>query len=87
MVETDKLGPSDHVLVCPGTSHLVGESVKRCVLVDPTPENGLREATQFQVDKVTPARRERCSGVIGRLDAAAMEQIDERLMLVLGLAE
>lgn len=87
IVETNSLDPTDHILVCPGTSHLVPEATIRRVRVEPSETNGLREVTQFQIDKVSPARRDRCREVFGRLEPAIMEQIAERLMLVLGLAD
>ena len=79
--------PTDHVLVCPGTSFLVGDAEPRRVLVMPDETNGLRLPTQFQSDKVSPARRERCGGVIGRLDQGAMSDLTMQLGVILGLAE
>jgi mRNA interferase MazF len=86
IVETDSLEPTGHVLVCPGTSHLVLEATNRRIVVEPSQENGLREITQFQIDKVSPARRDRCGEVIGQLDSETMEMVAMRFMLVLGLA-
>jgi mRNA interferase MazF len=45
--ETDFLAKTDHVLVCPGTSHLAELSEPRRVLVLPDAKNGLRLPTQF----------------------------------------
>jgi mRNA interferase MazF len=87
IVETDSLEPTGHVLVCPGTSHIVPEAINRRIVVEPDAANGLRETTQFQIDKLSPARRDRCGAVIGRLDAGTMAQIGARMILVLGLAE
>ncbi|MGH6785340.1 MAG: type II toxin-antitoxin system PemK/MazF family toxin [Novosphingobium sp.] len=87
IVETDKLDPSDHILVCPGTSFLREAALFRRVLVAPDSINNLRIPTQFQIDRVIGVRRENCGSSIGRLDSATMEQIDAQLMLVLGLAE
>ena len=87
IVETDNLAPGGHVLVCPGTSHLAVDSTNRRILIQPSSVTGLREETQFQIDKVTPARRDRCGAIIGHLDTATMEQINAQLILILGLAE
>ena len=87
VVETDRLAPTNHVLVCPGTSYVLHGTPNRRVLVQPSPENGLREPTFFQIDKINPARRDRCGAVIGSLDSATLEQIDQRLEVLLGLAE
>lgn len=87
IVETDTLSKTDHVLVCPGTSHLIDNSPNRRLLALPDETNGLRQPTQFQIDKTTPARRDRCSAVIGRLGEDDMAEISARLMVLLGLAD
>lgn len=87
VVESDRLAPTNHVLVCPGTSYMLQGVPNRRLLVLPSEENGLREPTFFQADKVNPARRDVCGAVIGRLDQEAMEEIGMRLAVVLGLTE
>ena len=86
ILESDHLAPTGHVLLCPGTSHLA-EAPMRRYQVEPNVSNGLRETTQFQIDKITPARRERCAAVIGKLDDAALAEIGARILVVLGLAD
>lgn len=87
VVESDAMPPTDHVLVCPGTSHLVADAEPRRVLVMPSEKNGLRLPTQFQSDKVTPARRDRCGAVIGQVDAQNLSDLTIQLGVLLGLAE
>ena len=87
VVESDALPPTDHVLVCLGTSRLVADAEPRRVLVMPDAENGLRLPTQFQSDKVSPARRDKCGGVIGRLDRNSLSDLTLQLGVLLGLAE
>ena len=87
VVESDVLPPTDHVLVCLGPSHLVADAEPRRVLVMPDAENGLRLPTQFQSDKVSPARRDKCGGVIGRLDRNSLSDLTLQLGVLLGLAE
>ena len=87
VVETERLQPSTHILVCPGTSVVRPEIELRRVLVIPDQSNNLRLPTQFQIDRATGVRRENCGTVIGRLDPEIMEQINTRLALILGLAE
>lgn len=86
IVETDRLAPTDHVIICPGTSHVRQDVGQRRVYVEPSEANGLRSATQFQIDKVTIARRGKCGPVIGRLEADSTERLNGVLFLVLGLA-
>ena len=87
VIETDRLAPTDHVLICPGTSHVRADVEQRRVLVTPDAANGLRAPTQFQIDKLTVTRRAKCGPVIGQLDKPAMAAIDGLLVLVLGLAD
>lgn len=86
IIESDHLAPTGTVLLCPGTTHLA-EAPMRRFQVEPDPSNGLRETTQFQIDKITPARRERCATVIGSLGDAALAEIGARMLVVLGLAD
>jgi mRNA interferase MazF len=87
IIETDKLAPSDHVLVCPGTTFILPESINRRKLVQPDQSNGLRQPTQFQLDKISVTRRAKCGQVIGRLDAATMAEINYLLSVIVGIAE
>lgn len=87
IVETDLLAPARHVLLCSGTSRLRENLPNRRFLVEPSPANGLREPTQFQIDKLTFARREKCGEVIGRLGEEDMTEISARLIVLLGLAD
>lgn len=87
IVETDRLAPTEHVLVCPGTSHLRYDVGQRRIHVEPGEGNGLRAPTQFQADKVTTTRRSKCGVVIGRLDEEALDKLNGILALVLGLID
>jgi mRNA interferase MazF len=57
------------------------------VLVEPTARNGLRHRSQIMVDKIQSIHHKRFGGRIGRLEDAAMLQVDRALALFLGLAE
>ncbi|MGF1550830.1 MAG: type II toxin-antitoxin system PemK/MazF family toxin [Sphingomonadaceae bacterium] len=87
IVETDLLAPTDHVIVCPGTSHVREDVGQRRVYVEPAEGNGLLVATQFQADKITVTRRSKCGTVIGRLDDETVERLNGVLALVIGLAD
>jgi mRNA interferase MazF len=87
IVESDAMPPTDHILVCLGTSLLVSEAEPRRVFVMPDAHNGLRLPTQFQSDKVSPARRDKCGGVIGQLDRDSLNALTMQLGVLLGLAE
>lgn len=87
VVESDRLAPTEFVIVCLGTSHIVQGAEPRRLLVAPSAANGLREPTQFQADKLMTARREKCGKVIGRMEDAAMLQLGGLLAAILGLAD
>jgi mRNA interferase MazF len=72
------LGVNDALTVCPLTSRLAG-SLDLRVLIEPTPENGLRLPSEVQVDKVTTTRRSLVAREIGHLTDAQMAAISVRL--------
>lgn len=55
------------------------------VSVPPTPENGLRAASQIMIDKAVTVPRERIGTVIGRVDDAVMRTVWQALAGFLGL--
>jgi mRNA interferase MazF len=87
IVQTDAF-PEHHgsVVVCQLTSDLVNAPDFR-VNIDPTPENGLRLASQVMADKPVTIRRERIGRKIGQLDGRDMTRIGLALAFVLGLAD
>ena len=86
IVETDRLAPTDHVIICPGTSFLRYDVDQRRVYVEPSEANGLKVATQFQADKITVTRRDKCGPVIGTLETDVAERLSGVLFALLGLA-
>lgn len=87
ILESDLLAPTKHVILCTGTSTVREGVDPRRVLVMPSPQNGLRLPTQFQVDKLTTAQRAKCGDVIGRLDDESLAQVSGLLIALLGLAD
>jgi mRNA interferase MazF len=73
-------------LVCPMTSTLRDFPVFR-VRVAPTPDNGLRQASDIMADKIYTIRREKAGEVVGRLDAAVMAELDRAIAIFAGLAD
>ncbi len=87
VIQADELGDATTtVLVCPMSSE-IGETERLRPIVEPTPENGLRLRSQIMTDKITALRRERIRTVLGRLDVSASAQLDQALLIVLGLAQ
>ena len=87
IVESDNIAPTEFVLVCPGTSHLIADIEPRRVTVQPNQANGLRVQTQFQADKLAVVHRTKCRQILGRLDEDSIAEISLRMMLVLGLVD
>jgi mRNA interferase MazF len=87
IVQTDAF-PDNHasVVVCQLTSELADAPDFR-VVIDPTPENGLRFASQVMADKPVTVRRERIGQKIGRLGNQDMARLNAALAFVLGLAD
>jgi hypothetical protein len=59
---------------------------KRRVHVEPSETNGLKVATQFQADKITVTRRDKCGPVIGTLEMDVTERLSGVLFALLGMA-
>ena len=86
VVETDYLASVDSVLLCLVTSDILEHSGRRIDL-EPSASNGLRLRSQVQADKIFALRRQKCGKPIGVLNARELEQLNEALMLVLGLGD
>jgi mRNA interferase MazF len=86
VIQSDRIQALNSVLVCPLTSYLADAEPIR-VTIEPSPENGLRARSHIMVDKTTAVSRGRCRDVIGHLDDAVMRELNERLALVIGLAD
>lgn len=54
--------------------------------VAPTPENGLKRASQIQVDKVMTVLRDKIGPAFGHLDDAEMLKVNRALALFTGIA-
>jgi mRNA interferase MazF len=72
------------VLLVSGT--LVDAPLLR-VTLQPDAKNGLRKPCQVMVDKAMTVRKDKLGSSFGRIDAAAMLEVERRLALFLGIAE
>jgi mRNA interferase MazF len=55
--------------------------------VEPTAANGLARPSQIMIDKAMTGMRGKIGPAIGRLDAAAMVEVERRLAVFLGNAK
>jgi mRNA interferase MazF len=85
IVQADELDDLPSIIVCPMSSDILQTSDTRPI-VTPTPENGLRVATQIMTDKMNAIKRDRVRRVIGALDATTCQALDSVLLVVLGLS-
>ena len=73
------------IAVCPLTSEPVEAPILR-ILVEPTPENGLRNTSRLMVDKVTTVPKSRLGQRIGCLTDDDLLRLNRSLLVFLGLA-
>jgi mRNA interferase MazF len=85
VIQADWLSEAASVIVCLITSDL-GEGPSIRLALEPGAETGLHKPSEIMVEKVLTFDRTRCRAVVGRMPAEAMEELDRRLMMVLGLA-
>ncbi len=86
VVQSDALKGLGSVVLCLFTSDLI-EQPRLRLRVDPSPANGLKTPSHLMVDKVSAVSTERCRGIIGTLEPETMALVDQRLLLLLGLAD
>ena len=87
VIESDRLRPTETVLVCVMTSTLQDDAPFRRHTVEALPSTGLRVRSQIMVDKVFAVRREKCGAPIGVLDDVSLQALGRKLALVIGLAD
>jgi mRNA interferase MazF len=72
------------IVVVPLTTYqLVIEGIR--VRIEPSASTGLREFSFVMVDKITVVPREKVRAIVGRVDAAALQEIGRCLMNILDL--
>ncbi len=87
VIQTHLLPPTDSTLLCLLTSDDDELALGRRLAVAPTPENGLKLPSQIMVEKIVAVRRDRCGQIIGRLERAILQQLNEALALITGLTD
>ncbi|WP_184568392.1 type II toxin-antitoxin system PemK/MazF family toxin [Sulfitobacter undariae] len=85
VIQADQFADLGSVVVLPITSTLVDAPLLRPT-VEPTPDNGLRKASQIMLDKPMTVKADKIGVAFGHLDDASMVSVNRSLALVLGLA-
>ena len=85
VVQSDLFAELPSVIVCPLTTTLRDDVPNLRIDVVPSSTNGLREASQIAVDKLTTIPTAKIGGVIGRASPDLLAVVDRALLLLLGL--
>jgi mRNA interferase MazF len=85
VVQSDLFAELRCVVVCPLTTHLRNDADLFRLDVTPSEKNGLREASQITIDKITTLPVGKIGGVIGVADDVLMLRVNRALALFLGI--
>ena len=87
VIESDRILPTETVLICVLTTSLQDNAPFRRHRIMPAPSTGLREVSEIMVDKVFAVRRKKCGPPIGMLDDSSIEAVTRKLGLLIGMAD
>ena len=85
VIQSDLFEAHPSVTILPVTSDLRAAPLFR-IAVNPTPDNGLSQASQVMVDKPQSVARNKIGSLLGHLDDATMLAVNRALAVFLGLA-
>jgi mRNA interferase MazF len=85
VIQSDHFGELGSVTVLPISGQLADAPLLRLAL-EPGLANGLQKVSQIMVDKAVTVRRDKIGTVFGRIDDAALAEVERRLAVFLGLA-
>jgi len=83
IIQSDLISDLESVLLCPVTSELRDAMFR--VTIEPTPANGLRKPSQIMTDKISTLPRDKVSEPFGHLSDEKMEEVNQALLLVIGV--
>jgi mRNA interferase MazF len=85
IVQDDRFDATASITICAFTSDPTEAPLFR-ICIEPTEQNGLREASSLMVDKLTTVQRRRIGSRVGRLDDEDIVRLNRAILLFLGLA-
>ncbi len=85
VIQDDRFDATASVTVCPLTTNAVPAPLLR-LEVEPSEANGLPQASQVIIDKVTTIPRANVRERLGRLDDADLIRLNRAVIVFLGLA-
>jgi mRNA interferase MazF len=86
IVQSDLLPETQSVLTCGLTSHR-GATLMSRPPVKPDSGNGIREASEVMIDKMTAVHRSQLGKRIGALGPEDMTRVEQAMLLVLGFGD
>lgn len=85
VVQDDSFDATESITVCAFTTDETDAPLFR-LLVEPTDRNGLHVACRMMVDKITTVSKAKLGKHVGRLDDEDILQLNQALLVFLGLA-
>lgn len=85
IIQDDRFDQTQSITVCPFTTNPVSAVLVR-IPVQPSDENGLRQACRLMADKVMTIPRRKLGSQIGRLSDEDMLRLNRALVVFLGVA-
>jgi mRNA interferase MazF len=85
VVQSDLFSELPSVVVCPLTTTLREDADLFRLDVAPSTQNGLRDASQIAIDKITVVPASKIGGVIGRADDALLLRVTRALAVFLSI--
>jgi mRNA interferase MazF len=85
ILQDDRFDATNSVTICAFTTDPIDAPLLR-LPVEPSEQNGLREACRLMIDKITTVPRSRIGSRIGLLDDATIVQLNRAILVFLGLA-
>ena len=86
LIQSDALGDVETILICLLTTTIRDAPLSR-LSIAPTAVNGLDQPSQVMVDKIFAIVPAKVGQRVGSLSAVDMARLNEKLALVLGLAD
>lgn len=85
IIQDDSFGGTASVTICPFTRHTINAPLVR-LLIEPTPDNGLRTASQLMADKTTTVAKAKLKRRLGSLSVEEIAGLNRAMVVFLGLA-
>src|SRR5260363_141571 len=85
IIQSDIFNELKSISVLPLTSHIEDAPVFR-VVIEPDKSNGISKLSQAMVDKIMPVRKEKISGIIGKINRKLMIKIESAIAIFYGIA-